>query len=371
MYEIKRIFSKNIIVLCIVAIILNIIVYTGMQLNGMTLGEFRKREILSEETDDIQIKKQTAYIKGYNKYIADVIDNSEEMKNRKIFSSKTRYSYNNIIVTQREYEKMRGITLAQENNKSLESYLEYENTSIVVMLLLIIIIFNMFRERNNSMWIQVYSSKNGRTRLMLRRIGTIFVGTFILNFVANISVFVTSVILYGKNANMNSYIQNLMMFKDFTYPISKFQYVTLLYICQIFVCFTLSLLVFSLFAYTRKRVTASLIIGLICSVEWLIYNTSSKGTVINQLKAYNILNIIACNSILSRHNTLSIFGIVEKDIYIIGIITACLLLVAILLVVMSGQIMRPVKKCTHANYIIENVSKFRQKIMNKETRFLL
>lgn len=81
------------------------------------------------------------------------------MKNRKIFSSKTRYSYNNIIVTQREYEKMRGITLAQENNKSLESYLEYENTSIVVMLLLIIIIFNMFRERNNSMWIQVYSSK--------------------------------------------------------------------------------------------------------------------------------------------------------------------------------------------------------------------
>ena len=117
-----------------------------MQLNGMTLGEFRKREILSEETDDIQIKKQTAYIKGYNKYIADVIDNSEEMKNRKIFSSKTRYSYNNIIVTQREYEKMRGITLAQENNKSLESYLEYENTSIVVMLLLIIIIFNMFRE---------------------------------------------------------------------------------------------------------------------------------------------------------------------------------------------------------------------------------
>ena len=43
MYEIKRIFSKNIIVLCIVAIILNIIVYTGMQLNGMTLGEFRKR----------------------------------------------------------------------------------------------------------------------------------------------------------------------------------------------------------------------------------------------------------------------------------------------------------------------------------------
>ena len=83
MYEIKRIFSKNIIVLCIVAIILNIIVYTGMQLNGMTLGEFRKREILSEETDDIQIKKQTAYIKGYNKYIADVIDNSEEMKNRK------------------------------------------------------------------------------------------------------------------------------------------------------------------------------------------------------------------------------------------------------------------------------------------------
>ena len=88
---------------------------------------------------------------------------------------------------------MRGITLAQENNKSLESYLEYENTSIVVMLLLIIIIFNMFRERNNSMWIQVYSSKNGRTRLMLRRIGTIFVGTFILNFVANISVFVTSV----------------------------------------------------------------------------------------------------------------------------------------------------------------------------------
>lgn len=371
MYEIKRIFSKNIIVLCIVAIILNIIVYTGMQLNGMTLGDFRKREILSEETDDIQIKKQTAYIKGYNKYIADVIDNSEEMKNRKIFSSKTRYSYNNIIVTQREYEKMRGITLAQENNKSLESYLEYENTSIVVMLLLIIIIFNMFRERNNSMWIQVYSSKNGRTRLMLRRIGTIFVGTFILNFVANISVFVTSVILYGKNANMNSYIQNLMMFKDFTYPISKFQYVTLLYICQIFVCFTLSLLVFSLFAYTRKRVTASLIIGLICSVEWLIYNTSSKGTVINQLKAYNILNIIACNSILSRHNTLSIFGIVEKDIYIIGIITACLLLVAILLVVMSGQIMRPVKKCTHANYIIENVSKFRQKIMNKETRFLL
>ena len=197
MYEIKRIFSKNIIVLCIVAIILNIIVYTGMQLNGMTLGEFRKREILSEETDDIQIKKQTAYIKGYNKYIADVIDNSEEMKNRKIFSSKTRYSYNNIIVTQREYEKMRGITLAHENNKSLESYLEYENTSIVVMLLLIIIIFNMFRERNNSMWIQVYSSKNGRTRLMLRRIGTIFVGTFILNFVANISVFVTSVILYG------------------------------------------------------------------------------------------------------------------------------------------------------------------------------
>lgn len=44
--------------LCIVAIILNIIVYTGMQLNGMTLGEFRKREILSEETDDIQIKNR-------------------------------------------------------------------------------------------------------------------------------------------------------------------------------------------------------------------------------------------------------------------------------------------------------------------------
>lgn len=26
--------------------------------NGMTLGEFRKREILSEETDDIQIKNR-------------------------------------------------------------------------------------------------------------------------------------------------------------------------------------------------------------------------------------------------------------------------------------------------------------------------
>lgn len=388
MEELKRIINKNIIMLCSLLLVMNTILYIYKQLNGKSLNEFREDnrrhtqaiteyneggdfENVLNKDELLDFRRQIGYVKGYNKYVQQVLEEAEKMSGRAIFAKENSFAYKNIRLIKKEYRKLEDVNLTLEDNRGLESYLNYNYTAFIVLIMMLIIIFYIFKERDYNMWPKIYAAKRGRLYISLVRLFTIFISSLMLYLVASALIYFASVALYGRNHNLGTYIQNIIHYKDFTDPLSKMSYMLFLFVFQWLIIFAMSLTLYCFFSFFRERIKALLISGIIFGAELLLYTNKSSITFFATLRQFNIICALSINDLLCKYEAISLFGLFARNIFLIGMCVAVILIIAFVSAVSIGVLMRPVRSGGLMKLLSQKISTVRQIILAKQPVFMM
>lgn len=115
--------------------------------------------------DTLEIAQQ---LMEYPDYLTSIKDNAENMVGVSIWGGQDTFSYRNIQKTPPAYDALVGTTLTFETSLGVEDFLSSPLTDILALILLFLCTSSIFlRDREQGMVPLLYSTKNGRTMLLL------------------------------------------------------------------------------------------------------------------------------------------------------------------------------------------------------------
>jgi hypothetical protein len=117
------------------------------------------------------IRKQQEYIIGYGSSIEKIEEQAIRDGTIRIFRDNTPFTQNNIDKTVRDFQRIRNVPLEIGNDDVLKSILFYKTTQVLILIFILFLLLGFLNERKTGLWKIVYSSKNGRKTLALRRCG--------------------------------------------------------------------------------------------------------------------------------------------------------------------------------------------------------
>ena len=98
------------------------------------------------------IESQLEYIKKYPEDMKQIQTNAQQLMTFSIFSDKNSFTYNNIVKTGKDFEKVADVSLYLVNNKAAGSFVNYYYTFYFALIIMVFIIYGLSGERDNGMW---------------------------------------------------------------------------------------------------------------------------------------------------------------------------------------------------------------------------
>ncbi len=108
-----------------------------------------------------ETKSQLEYIRKYPEDIRQIQTNAQQLMTFSIFSDKNSFTYNNIVKTGKDFEKVADVSLYLVNNKATGSFVNYYYTFYFALIMMVFIIYGLSDERDNGMWGIVHSTGSG------------------------------------------------------------------------------------------------------------------------------------------------------------------------------------------------------------------
>ncbi|MGN0316535.1 MAG: hypothetical protein ACI4E1_01220 [Lachnospira sp.] len=317
-----------------------------------------------KQDKDDYLKKQQQYATDYNAYVNNVISNAKGMSEVSIFSKEGSVSAENIDSIANAYERIKDIEMTNEDNRGVRYYLDYSYGIIIVTLLMVYLIYLMFEDRTNGMWQLTYSSSGGRSWLTLSRMITLAVLSFASIVFLEFPRLIYASIKYGEIKCLYTFIQNIEGYGNFTYPLSKMQYILLLTFIQWLIVVCISFLVFTLFSVFRNRNFSLIIISGIGIAEYLLYINTSSTTIISILRHINICKLFDVNIILKRFYNVNINNLVFTDINLIMWILIVFIIVEIIVSIFSNIFMKPYGNDSFVQKKMQEINKAYQRVFS-------
>ncbi len=346
--------------------------------NNKENEEMEEREILDvyqslSDEEQIQYEKQLAriknkltYLSGYRDSIAQVFSNVDSMKRFRIFSNEDSFSYNNIIRTAQDFERVKDNTVLLDDDSGVDYFLHHKATYYFAAALLLILIYSFFDERDNGMWPILHNTPRGREVFAVKRIGIIIFASFSILFVLYVSAFLTAMFRFGGWSSLQNPIQTLPEYAKFTHVMSKGTYITVLFLLSYVVLCAISLVIYSMFVLFRNRNHMLVFTAVFTGGEILLYRKIEIQSVYNALHYMNIVSILNINEIYSTYLNWGfgthIFSVLFVVLFSLILLTICLCIMA---VVRYGR-MRPVSKVSALERILKIVHMQYQKVFAKE-----
>lgn len=355
--EFCRLVNKKIIIITICCIFVNLALFCYLQLNGKSFSQFfavnacytekineysdvdvqivcseLKSKIREESLSDAQVNaykklyKQAKYLAEYPSYIDAILENAEQMKTRVIFADTTSFAYRNIIHSSKDYVNLKNIKIQLENTQAFEKFTAYHFFLYFVFGIMLILIYKMFEERENGIWYITRLAPKGRLYLAFYRM-VIIAGTAAgILFLFYVTTFLCSGILYGM-PQLSTIVQNAESFSDFTYLISKMEYLVVYFFLSWLGLTMISLVLWMLLTIFRNRNVPLVITAIICGIEYILYNMNSTFSVLKKLKMYNVLRIFNINDLLKKYSNIEIWGNIlsEKIVFFIIVLATAVL----------------------------------------------
>lgn len=289
--EWKRLFNKRMYIIVIISMFMTGLLYEYKQMSSTQI----------RNDYSAYMEEKNKYIENYVNDMIGVMENVTNMEKYEIFTKSDSFAYNNIIKTKKDFSRIKDINITMQDDRAVESYLEYDVPFIVIFVLMIMIIYNMFIERDNGVWEMIHCTRYGRTRLALERIAIIIISSGILLMIFSLFVFMLAVVKYGIGGGLSGAVQELIGFEKYTNAYSKIQYLCCFILTSWMVIASLSICVWSLMTIMRERNHALIIVIIIAGVEFLLRTNISKQSVWNGLYYVNIISMLHVNEALTTY----------------------------------------------------------------------
>ncbi len=389
--ELRRILSKNNIILVCIALVVNFGLFTYGTTQGWRFGEARNKahhydsavaELEHMTCDEAlayikenkltvgnavykDIRTKLNYIKGYRESIRAVIERADTLQNDVLFSDKTSFSYNNIIKTEKDFAKLLTVQPTLDNDFAVEAVADYFYCFPIALLVILMIVAGLYRERDNGMWQLAYTGSHGRLVLAVKRGGIILLVALAVLGLLYGSTVVTALLIFGGTGELGGPIQNIEAFGQSVYPVSKLEYLLINFLWSYASVMAITAIVYLLFTVCRNKKNVAIGITAFTIVEYLLYTKLESQSVYGIFKNINLLNLFKMSDICMRYKNTGSGTLV---IQIGSLLLIVLLAVTVAALVASSVIymrMHPNMKVGLITKFFGRINEFYQKILGR------
>lgn len=272
---------------------------------------------------------EITYINNYSNYINSMEEKAIDMSSISIFQDENSFSYKNIIKTPKDFEHLKAINLTLSQEKGIVAATNFKVTDIFTLITIFILAIYLFLlERDLGLLKLLKSNKNGRTPIILAKIITLLLATFIISTLFYGSIILLSSKLYGFS-DLSNAIQSLSSFRECTLLVTMKEYLIIYLLYKFITLIIVGLfltLIFLLLKNTLEIYLTTLVLTIGSLLAYILIYPSSY---LNLLKYINIFYYLDVFKITSEYININLFTIPINSEKVYFILTILLVMILI------------------------------------------
>lgn len=267
------------------------------------LGQIGKLETESET-------KRQKYITEYRSQIEATIDQAESMGKFSIFVKEDSFSKDNLETTKKDFEGLLSVTPILFDSTFLIQFFSYALLDGAVVLCGIILTGVYIDKNKYGLKSMIFSSVNGRGKLIIKRISAIFLWDGILAFLFYGGTLLIGSVLYKANLweCLNYPIQSVSTFQNLTWRVSVGEFLMCYIAYKWLILFFISLVVWVIHLLVEHSMMVVGTVGVIGISSYLLYRFVDVNHTYNIFKYCNFWYPMLESKMFSEYKNLNIFS---------------------------------------------------------------
>ena len=267
---------------------------------------------------------------NYPNYLKKLTDDADNMTAVSIWGGGDTFSYRNIIATPSAYKDLNPNILPFDTSLGTEDFLDSPATDLLALALLFICVSRIFlHDKEQGIIPLLYSTPNGRGRLIMNKVAVSVVCAVILVLVFFTEVFLIEYCLYGYG-DLSRPIQSVFGYYTCDLSISVGGYM-LLYIFMKMLAYSVFAVIFSFVCtISKNNLTVYGLSAVICGGSYIMYSNISSLSPFSLLHYWNPVQCLQVKEILGTYTNVNVIGY-PISLKISIVIVAVLLIVALVL----------------------------------------
>lgn len=299
--------------------------------------EFGQGEYL--EYDEEYIQSQEEYISNYHSSIEDIIKQADAMSGISIFSKIDSFSESNLNRTKEDYKRVLEVEPKAFNDIFIKQYFDYTVVGAFVLLAGIFIAFSLVDSKKTGLRCIIHSGKNGRVRLVLSKMATLFMWDAIIVILFYIGNLLISAVRFDGNIiECLAYpIQSVSEFAKYPWEMSIGTFLIFFVAYKIVVLFMISLVIWLIMYITDNVIISMAVAGVLGGIFYLLYCFIDANNPLNYFRYCNPWYLMTDASFFTEYKNLKWYeSAVNKDVFI-GIMCLIVTLVTMLTAIIVGM----------------------------------
>lgn len=292
-----------------------------------------------------QLSENVKYIAEYPEYIDNVQENAKTMTSMSIFAKKGSFTYNNILKTAEDFEKLRDIRLTYGPEKGIVEATDYTIGDIIlVTMVFVLCIFLFSEEQGSGMLNLIKTSKNGRLPVITAKILSLITVTVIIG-----AVYIGVIYIYGESlygfGDKSRYVQSMSSFQNCGIAITVKQFLTYSAITKIAVLVGVGMFFAVVFVIFRGNAALTYLASILpIGIMWVLYTTVPSNAVFNHVKYINLFNFMNTYGLYGKYMNINFFTLPVNVLDTLPVITAIVFAVCVVVSCLAFAKMREVSK---------------------------
>lgn len=253
------------------------------------------------------LSDQINHVNTYKDYLKSVEEDKDKLLKVSIFHKKGSFSYNNIIKTAEDFQKLNSVETSVGIEKGVTAISNYWISDLSILLIIIILSINIFlQERENEILNLLKANKKGRQPLIITKLITMILSVITITAFVYFSLMIISDKLYGFG-DINRSIQSISNFRECNLLISVKEYLVLFIIFKIFTSIMISVIV-TMIIQLNKNVTKSYIaVVTFIFLSYMFYKFIPFNSALNALKYINIFSFLSVGKLVGEYININFF----------------------------------------------------------------
>lgn len=269
------------------------------------------------------------YCREYPDYLETIQKQAENMNTISIFSQPNSFSSRNIQKTAEDFFPLSHLTLSVGIDEGITRFLSFRLADYAALLMMVIISWQLLAERKSGLWEIVHCTREGRTRLAVRRCFMLLFSSVVICIFIYGTILLASFWIYGGQNDLNRPIQSIADFQRCSLPVTIREFLLQYGMIKLLSVFLVGMIVWFFLSSFSNLSIGMVILGIFLGIEYSLFYFLPVQSIWNLLKYVNLFSYIDLEELFLRYFNINLFS------YPWGARTFLLLLLPFFLVIVT------------------------------------
>ncbi|MCR5637011.1 MAG: hypothetical protein K6F76_07540 [Clostridiales bacterium] len=254
------------------------------------------------------LKGELSHIASFKDKLEDLKAQAESISGISIFSESNSFSDKNINKTVEDYAPLENIELSFQNQEAAKSVVQFDFVHYLVLIFLIWIVFLFCSEQKKGLSQLVFTTRNGRLPLALKRAGILVFSAIAVNLIMYSILFGAAFYIYGSYEGLFCMVQSISLFVDFVIPMTVWQFLLYYIVFCTVSSFAVSVVVWLVMSAADEKHISITVFSIIFATEYALYYFITPQSNFCVFKYLNIFPLINPKSIIIKYRNIPFLG---------------------------------------------------------------